>query len=110
MEAEEMAMEAEGDEDEVTSGWGGDEDEVTSGWGESYEEEEAEQQAEALLPASLPQPITTPRPAMTSFAQIARGSAAEATLSCTLPCILQPARGHVEGAGPVPSLCKAGGL
>ena len=99
MEAEEMAMEAEGDEDEVTSGWG-----------ESYEEEEAEQQAEALLPASLPRPITTPRPEMTSFAQIARGSAAEATLSCTLPCILQPARGHVEGAGPVPSLCKAGGL
>ena len=88
----------------------GDENEVVSAWGESYVEEEAEQQAEALLPASLPRPITTPRPAMTSFAQIARGSAAEATLSCTLPCILQPARGHVEGAGPVPSLCKAGGL
>ena len=59
-------------------------DEVASGWGESYEEEEAEQQAEALLPVPLPRLIATPRPAMTSFAQIARG-AAEAASPFSLP-------------------------
>ena len=54
-------------------------DEVASGWGESCEEEEAGQQAEALLPVPLPRPAATPRPAMTSFAQIVRGAAEAAS-------------------------------
>ena len=54
-------------------------DEVASGWGESHEEEEAKQQAEALLPVPLPRPIATPRPAMTSFAQITQGAAESAS-------------------------------
>ena len=66
-------------------------DEVTSGWGESHEEEEAKQQAEALLPVPLPRPVAPPRPAMTSFAQIARGAASPFSLPQQPPFSFTPA-------------------
>ena len=53
-------MESEGgeDEDEAVSGWG---DEVVSGWGESGSDEEAEQQAESMVPVSLPRLVALSR-------------------------------------------------
>ena len=75
----------------------GDEDEVVSAWGESYKEEEVEQQAEALLPASS-HPAAMPHQKQglvtAAAATVEGGAQAEAEVASLLSIPLPSERGR----------------